>query len=81
MVTPINSQKGYYMIQILYILLGMVILLFIMSIIIAVAPDKKKKEEEKPTSKTPIKIELQIEYEGYLYTLYNDGTWEIDITW
>ena len=69
------------MIQILYILLGMVILLFIMSILFAVLPDKKKKEEEKPINKTPIKIELQIEYEGYLYTLYNDGTWEIDITW
>lgn len=68
------------MIQILYILLGMVILLFIMSIIFATAPDKKEKEE-KPINKTPIKIELQIEHEGYLYTLYTDGTWEIDITW
>lgn len=68
------------MIQILYILLGMVILLFIMSMLFAVLPDKKKKED-KPIDKTPIKIELQIEYEGYLYTLYNDGTWEIDITW
>ena len=68
------------MIQILYILLGMVILLFIMSILFAVLPDKKKKEE-KPIDKTPIKIELKIEHEGYLYTLYNDGTWEIDITW
>lgn len=69
------------MIQILYILLGMVILLFILSILFAVLPDKKKKEEEKPTSKTPIKIEIQFEHEGYLYTLYNDGTWELDITW
>ena len=68
------------MIQILYILLGMVILLFIMSILFAVLPDKKEKEE-KPINKTPIRIELQIEHEGYLYTLYNDGTWEIDITW
>lgn len=68
------------MIQILYILLGMVIILFTMSIIFAVAPDKKEKEE-KPTNKTPIEIELQIEYEGYLYTLYTDGTWELDINW
>ena len=68
------------MIQILYILLGMVILLFIMSILFAALQDKKKKEE-KPINKTPIEIELQIEYEGYLYTLYTDGTWEIDITW
>ncbi len=66
------------MIQILYILLGMVILLFIMSIIFAVAPDKKEKEEYKYINKTPIKIELQIQYDGYLYTLYNDGTWEVD---
>ena len=66
------------MIQILYILLGMVIILFTLSILFAVLPDKKKKDEEKPTSKTPIKIELQIEYEGYLYTLYSDYTWEVD---
>ena len=68
------------MIQILYILLGMVILLFIMSIIFAVAPDKKenKDKEYKYINKSPIKIELQIEYEDYLYTLYNDGTWEVD---
>ena len=65
------------MIQILYILLGMVILLFIMSIIFAVAPDKKEKEE-KPINKTPIRIELQIQYDGYLYTLYSDYTWEVD---
>lgn len=65
------------MIQILYILLGMVILLFIMSILFAVLPDKKEKEE-KPTNKTPIKIERLIHYEDYLYILYNDGTWEVD---
>ena len=65
------------MIEILYILLGMVILLFIMSIIFAVAPDKKEKEE-KPINKTPIRIELQIQYDGYLYTLYSDYTWEVD---
>lgn len=71
------------MIQILYILLGMVILLFILSIIFATAPDKKDKEDKeyKYINKSPIKIELQIEHEGYLYTLYNDGTWELDITW
>lgn len=68
------------MVQILYILLGMVIVLFTISIIVAIAPDKKEKED-KPIDKTPVKIELQIEYEGYLYTLYTDGTWEIDITW
>ena len=67
------------MIQILYILFGMVIILFILSIAFAVAPDKKEKEE-KPIDKTPVKIEIQFEYEGYLYTLYTDGTWEIDIT-
>ena len=66
------------MVQILYILLGMVILLFIMSIIFAVAPDKKEEKEEKPINKTPIRIELQIQYEDYLYTLYSDGTWEVD---
>lgn len=66
------------MIQILYILLGMVILLFIMSIIFAVAPDKKEKEE-KPTNKAPIRIERLIHYENYVYILYNDGTWEVDI--
>ena len=65
------------MIQILYILLGMVILLFIMSILIAVLPDKKEKEE-KPIDKAPIRIELQIQYDGYLYTLYSDYTWEVD---
>lgn len=68
------------MIQILYILLGMVILLFILSIIFATAPDKKEKEDKeyKYINKSPIKIELQIQYEDYLYTLYNDGTWEVD---
>ena len=65
------------MIQMLYILFGMVIILFALSILFAVLPDKKKKEE-KPIDKTPIRIELQIEYEDYLYTLYNDGTWEVD---
>ena len=71
------------MIQILYILLGMVIILFTISILFAVLPDKKKKEDKeyKYINKSPIKIELQIEHEGYLYTLYNDGTWELDITW
>ena len=68
------------MIQILYILFGMVIVLFTLSILFAVLPDKKKKED-KPINKTPIEIEIQIEYEGYLYTLYTDGTWELDITW
>ena len=68
------------MIQILYILLGMVIVLFTISILFAVLPDKKKKEE-KPINKTPVEIEIQFEYEEYLYTLYNDGTWELDITW
>ncbi|MGN0966617.1 MAG: hypothetical protein ACI4OP_03370 [Candidatus Coprovivens sp.] len=65
------------MIQVLYILLGMVILLFALAILFAVLPDKKEKEE-KPINKTPIRIELQIQYEDYLYTLYNDGTWEVD---
>ena len=65
------------MIQILYILFGMVILLFTLSILFAVLPDKKEKED-KPIYKTPLKIELKIEYEDYLYTLFNDGTWEVD---
>lgn len=38
----------------------------------------KKKEEDKPTNKTPVKIELQIQYDGYLFTLYSDYTWEVD---
>ena len=65
----------------LYILFGMVIILFALAIILTVLPDKKKKEDkpiDKPIDKTPIKIELQIEHEDYLYTLYNDGTWEVD---
>ena len=63
----------------LYILFGMVIILFALAIILTVLPDKKKKEENpKPIDKTPIKIELQVQDEGYLYTLYNDGTWEVD---
>lgn len=67
------------MIQMLYMLFGMVIILFILAILFAVLPDKKKKEEEeKPINKTPIKIKLQIKYKGYLYTLYNDGTWDVD---
>ena len=61
----------------LYILFGMVIILFALAIILTVLPDKKKKED-KPIDKTPIKIELQIEHEGYLYTLYSDYTWEVD---
>ena len=65
------------MIQMLYILFGMVIILFALAIILTVLPDKKKKED-KPIDKTPIRIELQIEHEDYLYTLYNDGTWEVD---
>lgn len=65
------------MIQILYILLGMVIILFALAILFAVLPDKKEKEE-KPINKTPVKIEIQIQYDGYLYTLYSDYTWEVD---
>ena len=55
----------------------MVITLFTLAILFAVLPDKKKKEE-KPINKTPIRIELQIQYDGYLYTLYSDYTWEVD---
>lgn len=67
------------MTQLLYMLFGMVIILFVLAILFAVLPDKKeKKEEDKPIKKTPIRIELQIKYEGYLYTLYNDGTWDVD---
>ena len=66
------------MIQILYILLGMVIILFILSIAFAVAPDKKKKEYKPIIDNTPIRIVIQIECEGELYTLYNDCTWEVD---
>ena len=66
------------MIQMLYILFGMVIILFALAIILTVLPDKKKKEEDKPIDKTPIKIELQIQYDDYLYTLYSDYTWEVD---
>ena len=65
------------MIQMLYILFGMVIILFALAIILTVLPDKKKKED-KPIDKTPIKIELQIEHDDYLYTLYSDYTWEVD---
>lgn len=65
------------MIQMLYILFGMVIILFVLAIILTVLPDKKKKEE-KPTNKTPIRIERLIQYEDYLYILYNDGTWEVN---
>ena len=65
------------MVQMLYILFGMVIILFALSILFAVLPDKKEKED-KPIDKTPVKIELQIKDEDYLYTLYNDGTWEVD---
>ena len=61
----------------LYILFGMVIILFALAIILTVLPDKKKKED-KPIDKTPIKIELQIEHDDYLYTLYSDYTWEVD---
>lgn len=61
----------------LYILFGMVIILFILAIILTVLPDKKKKED-KPINKTPVKIELQMQYDGYLYTLYSDYTWEVD---
>ena len=62
------------MTQLLYMLFGMVIILFVLAILFAVLPDKKEKKEDK---KTPIRIELQIKYEGYLYTLYNDGTWDV----
>ena len=65
------------MIQMLYILFGMVIILFALAIILTVIPDKKKKEE-KPINKAPIRIEIQIQYDGYLYTLYSDYTWEVD---
>ncbi len=68
------------MIQMLYILFGMVIILFVLAIILTVLPDKKKKEDktDKPIDKTPVKIELQIQYDGYLFTLYSDYTWEVD---
>ena len=62
----------------LYMLFGMVIILFVLAILFAVLPDKKKKEEEKPIKKTPIKIVTQIECEDRIYTLYNDCTWEVD---
>ena len=65
------------MIQMLYILFGMVIILFALAIILAVLPDKKKKEDS-PIDKTPKKIEIRLEHEDYLYTLYNDGTWKVD---
>lgn len=67
------------MIQILYILLGMVILLFILSIIFATAPDKKEKEDKeyKYINKSPIKVERFIHLDDYIYILYNDGTWEV----
>ena len=64
--------------QIIAIILWTIALVFTILTFCQLLP---KKEKEKPTSKTPIEIELQIEYEGYLYTLYNDGTWDIDITW
>ena len=78
-VTPNNSQIGFsLMVQMLYILFGMVIILFALAIILTILPDRKKKEDKKPIDKTPVKIELQLEHEDYLYTLYNDGTWEVD---
>ena len=67
------------MIQILYILLGMVIVLFALSILFAVLPDKKKKEE-KPKDKIEYShVVLQFKLEdGCIYTLYNDFTWDVD---
>ena len=62
---------------ILYILFGIEIAVFAVAIILVVLPEKKKKED-KPIHKIPVRIELQIEHEDYLYTLYSDYTWEVD---
>lgn len=64
--------------QIIAIIVWMVTLVFTILTFCELLP---KKEKEKPINKTPVEIELQFEYEDYLYTLYNDGTWEIDINW
>ena len=62
--------------QIIAIIVWMITLIFTILTFCELLPKK-----EKPIDKTSLEIELQIEYNGYLYTLYNDGTWEIDIDW
>lgn len=83
MVTPFNSQKGKRImlaLQIIAIIVWMVTLVFTILTFCELLP---KKEKEEPINKFPYaNVTIQFETEdGCLYTLYDDGTWEVDVNY
>ena len=82
MVTPFNSQKGKRImltLQIIAIILWTIALVFTILTFCQLLP---KKEKEEPINKFPYaNVTIQFESDDVIYTLYDDGTWEVDVNY
>ena len=65
--------------QITAIIVWMITLVFTILTFCELLP---KKEKEKPINKFPYaNVTIQFESDDVIYTLYDDGTWEVDVNY